>query len=53
VVLEEQRVLGWLLHVMIFGNGKFVCLLLLGDNGERKMREMGGEFSDFLNCVGY
>jgi hypothetical protein len=34
---------------MIFGNGKFVCLLLLYDDGVRKMREMEWRVSDF--CV--
>jgi hypothetical protein len=32
----EIKSFGWLLHVMIFGNGKFVCLLLLLVDGVRK-----------------
>jgi hypothetical protein len=32
----EIRDFGWLLHVMVFGNEKFVCLFMLLGDGVRK-----------------
>jgi hypothetical protein len=37
-----------LLHVMVFGNEKFVCLFLLLGDGVRKWEHGSGNASDFL-----